>query len=345
LIFLPLECASHMIYEFTLTLTDPLSGEDGGTFKSPIKIIVSPLVKKILAIDKKKIKKIANGELTADQAGSLVTGGVFSDMSDGAAGGIALTLSLVILCICLYGIVWTLQKLVMGKARHAIRESLKWSNTECGGYISMLVGMGATIAVQSSSITTSTLTPLVGVGVISLRQMLPLTLGANIGTTCTGLLAAMVSGKRNALQIALCHLSFNIFGILVWYPLPVMRNVPLKMATYLGVFAFNFKWFPIAYIVAAFVVLPLMVLGISLLFEAGPAGIAFGGVACLIILAGMCYTVFAFYYRGGRAWLATLMEGIDEDNREIVAAQPEAAEEGSRLEVAVHTTSQEKVEV
>merc|ERR1712072_950773 len=116
----------------------------------------------------------------------------------------------------------------MGKG--AIRDSLKWSETWWGGYVSMIVGMGATISVQSSSITTSTLTPLVGVGVITLKQMLPLTLGANIGTTCTGLLAAMVSGKRNALQIALCHLFFNIFGILVWYPVPKVRELPLAMS-------------------------------------------------------------------------------------------------------------------
>merc|ERR1711988_1010329 len=135
MLFLPLECATHMIFEFTSVLTAPLENEDGGTFKSPIKIIVSPLVKKIIVVDKKKIKKIANGDLQADDAGSLVKGGAFASMSDDAAGGIALTLSLLILCICLYGIVWTLQKLVMGKARHAIRESLKWSSTEWGGYL------------------------------------------------------------------------------------------------------------------------------------------------------------------------------------------------------------------
>ena len=49
-------------------------------------------------------------------------------------------------------------------------------------YLSMLFGIGLTIMVQSSSITTSTFTPLVGLDIISLEQMLPLTLGANIGT-------------------------------------------------------------------------------------------------------------------------------------------------------------------
>ena len=70
------------------------------------------------------------------------------------------------------------------------------------------------LVVQSSSITTSVLTPLVGLGVIQLEQMFPLTLGANIGTTVTGLLAAMVTDSVEALQVALAHLFFNIFGIM-----------------------------------------------------------------------------------------------------------------------------------
>ena len=61
--------------------------------------------------------------------------------------------------------------------------------------------------------------------------MLPLTLGANIGTTVTGLLAALVSGKVEALQVALCHLFFNISGIIIWYPIPFMRKVPLETVT------------------------------------------------------------------------------------------------------------------
>lgn len=53
--------------------------------------------------------------------------------------------------------------------------------------------------------------------------MLPLTLGANIGTTFTAILASLVSTKTSAIQIALCHFFFNIFGILIWFPIPQMR--------------------------------------------------------------------------------------------------------------------------
>merc|ERR1712070_306837 len=92
--------------------------------------------------------------------------------------------------------------------------------------LSIIYGMLMTIVVQSSSITTSTLTPLVALDIITLEQMLPLTLGANIGTTCTAFIASLVSSKVEAVQIAICHLTFNILGIIIWFGLPI----PMKMA-------------------------------------------------------------------------------------------------------------------
>lgn len=79
---------------------------------------------------------------------------------------------------------------------------------------------------------TSTLTPLVGVGIVSLERMYPMTLGSNIGTTVTGILAAMsVKGKHSgeAMQIALCHMFFNVTAVLIFYPIPFMR-IPIPMA-------------------------------------------------------------------------------------------------------------------
>jgi sodium-dependent phosphate cotransporter len=72
--------------------------------------------------------------------------------------------------------------------------------TNVNGLVAIVIGAGITVLVQSSSITTSVLTPLVGVGCIQLEQMFPLTLGANIGTTVTGLLASLVSDSVDALQ-------------------------------------------------------------------------------------------------------------------------------------------------
>ena len=49
------------------------------------------------------------------------------------------------------------------------------------GYVAILAGAILTFMVQSSSVFTATLTPLVGIGVISVDRVYPLTLGSNLG--------------------------------------------------------------------------------------------------------------------------------------------------------------------
>merc|ERR1719195_1801521 len=91
------------------------------------------------------------------------------------------------------------------------------------GYLAMVVGAIMTILVQSSSVFTSTLTPLAGAGLVSLERAYPLTLGSNLGTTTTSILASFAAGGDNmraALQISLVHLLFNLTRIILspWAP-------------------------------------------------------------------------------------------------------------------------------
>lgn len=121
--------------------------------------------------------------------------------------------------------------------------------------------------VQSSSVFTSTLTPLVGVGVVSLDRMFPLTLGANIGTCLTGILAAIANPAKAiplALQIALCHLFFNLSGTILFYPIPPMRKLPINLAKGLGNITAKYRWFSILYLIVMFIILPASVFGLSL---------------------------------------------------------------------------------
>ncbi|KAF0305913.1 Sodium-dependent phosphate transport protein 2B [Amphibalanus amphitrite] len=134
------------------------------------------------------------------------------------------------------------------------------------GYLAILVGCGMTILVQSSSVFTSAMTPLVGVGVISLDRMYPLTLGSNIGTTTTAILAALAASGdtlRPSIQIALVHFFFNISGILLFYVLPFMRW-PIPLARGLGNITADYRWFAVAYLLGMFLLLPLVVFGLSL---------------------------------------------------------------------------------
>ena len=51
-------------------------------------------------------------------------------------------------------------------------------------------------------------------------------LGSNLGTTTTSLLASFAAGGhhvKEANQIALVHMLFNLTGILIFYPVPCMR--------------------------------------------------------------------------------------------------------------------------
>ncbi|XP_066931012.1 sodium-dependent phosphate transport protein 2B-like isoform X3 [Clytia hemisphaerica] len=198
---------------------------------------------------------------------------LFADtgMSDTAIGALMLVISLLILCICLVFIVKTLHSLLKGQIAVVIRKTF---NSEfpkpfgfLTGYVAILVGAGLTILVQSSSIFTSALTPLVGMGIVSLDRIYPLTLGSNIGTTGTGILAALASSSDKfhlALQIALCHLFFNISGIIIWYPIPAMRRVPIRAARFLGNTTAEYRWFALLYLVVVFFLLPAFIFALSL---------------------------------------------------------------------------------
>merc|ERR1719268_492610 len=93
----------------------------------------------------------------------------------------------------------------------------------------MILGAIMTILVQSSSVFTSTLTPLAGAGLVSLERAYPLTLGSNLGTTTTSILASFAAGGdkvQSALQIALVHLLFNLTGIILFYPAGDLQGAP-----------------------------------------------------------------------------------------------------------------------
>ena len=121
------------------------------------------------------------------------------------------------------------------------------------------LGIVTTAAVQSSSATTSLVVPLAGTGVLSLRQIFPYTLGANVGTTVTALLASFSTGSIPAVIVAFAHLSFNILGIAIFYPL---RAIPIWLATKVGSVAArsraNSAWIIGGYI--ALIILPVLYL-------------------------------------------------------------------------------------
>ena len=118
-----------------------------------------------------------------------------------------------------------------------------------------VLGLLFTALVQSSSVTTSLIVPMAGAGLLTLEQVFPYTLGANIGTTITALLAALSLGQPAALAVALAHLYFNIFGIIAVYPI---RRLPLFLARALA--SLSARWPPVAalFVALMFFILPLV---------------------------------------------------------------------------------------
>ena len=125
--------------------------------------------------------------------------------------------------------------------------------------LSMMVGTILTVMVQSSSIATSLLIPLAGAGLVTLELAFPLTLGANIGTTVTALLATLAVSGANAhagVEIALVHLLFNFSGIVLIYPLRFTRRLPLVAATGLAQAAVKSPKWALFYVAVLFYGIP-----------------------------------------------------------------------------------------
>jgi len=124
-----------------------------------------------------------------------------------------------------------------------------------------IVGLVLTASVQSSSVTTSLAIPLIAAGLLTLRQVFPYFLGANIGTTITALIAAFATcapteeGARLGLTLACVHLLFNVLGAMIFYPL---RWIPIAVATGLANRATESKRYAIGYILIVFFGMPIL---------------------------------------------------------------------------------------
>ena len=121
----------------------------------------------------------------------------------------------------------------------------------------MAFGILLTIMVQSSSITTSTIVPLAGAGVVRLHQLYPFTIGANVGTTVTALLASLTLNVT-AMVAGFAHLFFNIFGIIIIFLNPLLKNIPLDLADTLSEKAVHNRFLPLLYLIVFFFILPFI---------------------------------------------------------------------------------------
>ena len=209
--------------------TEEFFGNMGGlTFLSPVKAITKPVVKMVQGSFENLIENL-----------DIVSWILFA-------------VALFILFASLKNMVSSLKVLVVSKAKVWFDKYLFKNAIRA-----FTVGVVLTILVQSSSITTSLVVPMAGAGLLTLSKIFPYTLGSNIGTTVTAMLAALITGEHAAVSVAFAHLIFNISGIVIWWPL---KKVPVFLAQKFAEYSTKSKIVPVAYVLILFFIIPLIII-------------------------------------------------------------------------------------
>lgn len=165
-----------------------------------------------------------------------------------------LALGLGLIFAALAFITRNMRRLVAGSVERAMNRLIGRG----GGAIGILLGIAVTVSVQSSTITTSILVPLVAAGVLTLANAYPITVGANVGTTITALIASLAVLRPEGLTIALVHVMFNLAALSLIFPVPAVRMVPVRLAEKLAKMAVERRAIVFVYAFSLFLVLPLL---------------------------------------------------------------------------------------
>lgn len=190
IILFPLEITLHILEKSAGVLANVFIGLGGLKFLSPLKLITQPIVN--------LIEKIIPNPI------------------------VVLIFALVLLFFSLTRIIKVMRSMVLAKIEIFLDKYLFKNDITA-----FLLAMVVTAIIQSSSVTTSLIVPLVGAGLLTVRKIFPYTLGANVGTTITAMLAAFATLNPVAITVAFTHLLFNTFGIAIIYPL---KKIPIWLA-------------------------------------------------------------------------------------------------------------------
>jgi sodium-dependent phosphate cotransporter len=227
LILLPLEITTGYLANTSVVLASAIAGVGGLNLLDPVKMVIRPISAAIIQML-------------------------------GRAPVPTLIVALALLFLGLKLLVDLLKALMSGRAEHVLHKTLFRSPIAA-----ITAGMLMTVMVQSSSITTSVMIPLVAAGIVTLPQVFPFTIGANLGTTVTALIAALSTGSVAAVTVACSHLMFNVTGTLLVFVPPPMRAIPLALARALGRLTVRNRLYAVAYVAAVFFVIPFLLLLLS----------------------------------------------------------------------------------
>lgn len=235
LIFFPLELIWHPLERISGALTDALYGT--GWLPDPARF----------NFVRAATRPVENGVIRATSHLSSTLGPLFT-----------IVIGAILILVAVHFLGKLLKLLMVGRARDILTKAVGRNS-----YLAMASGMGVTVLTQSSTITTSVLVPFAGAGILTPAQIYPVTVGANLGTTFTVVLAAFAVVGQDAkigLQAAFVHLIYNVFAIIVIYVIPVLRPVPLFCAQTFARIAAGHKWIVALYLITVFIALPALVI-------------------------------------------------------------------------------------
>ncbi|MCG2711890.1 MAG: Na/Pi symporter [Candidatus Omnitrophica bacterium] len=238
IIFLPLQLTTGFLYKAATFMSRAFANVGGIKFTSPIKFATEPLV---------DIIKNLTLKLSPNSHFAYIC---------------MLFISILILFAALYFIVQVMKSLIAKRAEIVL-------NNIVGKYgiLTILVATLFTAIIQSSSITTSLMVPLVAAGILTVQTTFPIIMGANIGTTITAILASFATGNIAAITVAFVHFLFNFLGVCLIYPIKPLRKIPIFLAQSLGNIAYKKRHFVIFYVLGQFFLLPSLIILISKLFK------------------------------------------------------------------------------
>lgn len=229
-VLFPLELTTRLISRSAAALTEALAGVGGTDLLSPVKALTEPVSRGIIALTQ-------------------------------STGLVVLLIGLVLLFISLRVLIKLLRALVVGRSEKLLHRYLFGTPV-----VSLLFGVVLTILVQSSSITTAFVVPLVAAGLVTVSQIYPFVLGANLGTTMTAILGALLLASTGtqagtaALTVAFAHLCFNFYGFLLFFPLKRLRQVPIYLAEKLSDVAGQNRGYAVLYVLMVFFIMPLIMI-------------------------------------------------------------------------------------
>jgi len=283
-IFFPLQLATNFLGHSAAFMARMFHGSGGARFSSPVKLFVAPQKSAVcdLMTNELAVRFVIYAAITfgafyviqfiADRTqskannnylflgGSVLFGMLFAvssvyDESLFHTSTATFVVALGLLVASMVGFVKLMRSLVLARAEQLFHNVVFRTPA-----LGLLFGLLVTALVQSSSVTTSIAIPLAGAGLISIHQVFPYALGANVGTTVTAILAALASGQVAGLIVAFAHFLFNVFGIVVVYP---MRKIPISFAEKFAALAVRNRLVPILFVIGTYIGIPFLLICLS----------------------------------------------------------------------------------